>query len=343
VTQREVTPIPPPESTGSRPSRSEAAGAADSTADPAVHQSDDSGWSGPLPPDPAAPSRPDAAACHQRSGVEIRIGLGTLLGLDDHPAELAGWGPITAEHARDVVARHRLAEWRFAVVNEHGYLIVGGLIRARPGSTGPPGTDGRRGGVVEIHVRAGLLHDLARCPDLPPGWAPAVADIARQHADRRRMLAELDRRPLARFPSAGLRRHIQMRDRTCVAPGCRRPAAKAEQDHTRDHARGGRTVQGNVGPLCRRHHWMKHNGWLLTQPEPGLFRWRSPLGQVYRTRGEPIMLDLPDAVPDPDLGAEPPDEQPRHVGGAIFDARSRLRKPSAAPPPAADPPDGPPF
>ncbi len=123
-------------------------------------------------------------------------------------------------------------------------------------------------------------------------------------------LAALDADPAARLPNAGLRRHVQMRDRTCVAPGCRRPAHKSDVDHTRDHARGGPTVQANVGPLCLQHHMMKHHdGWTLTQPEPGHFHWRSPLGQQYRTRGEPIAPDLPEPLPGPEH--DRPDRLPR--------------------------------
>ena len=40
-------------------------------------------------------------------------------------------------------------------------------------------------------------------------------------------------------------------------------------------------------------------GWRLAQPRPGLFEWTSPLRQIYRTRGEPIMPPLPDPQPRP--------------------------------------------
>ena len=295
-----------------------------------------------------APASPRPHWCGNRPGIEVRVGLATLLGLDDHPAELPGWGPITAEHADEIIARHRAAEWRFAVVNDRGYLILGGLIRARPGPRPAiPSSrerDDGHGGVVEIHVRVGLLRELARCSDLPPGWAPVVADIAKQYAYRRRTLAGLDSCPRARFPGAGLRRHIQLRDRTCVAPGCRRPARKADQDHTREHAHGGATIRANLAPLCERHHRMKHDGgWQLSQPEPGLFRWASPLGCVYRTRGEPIAPDLPGAVPDAKREAEPTEEEPDREVGPIFDPRARRHPRPPPPPPASDLPDEPPF
>lgn len=55
-----------------------------------------------------------------RYGIEVRAGLSTLLGLDEHPAELPGWGPIPAAAARDLVAAQHKAEWRIAIVDNEG-------------------------------------------------------------------------------------------------------------------------------------------------------------------------------------------------------------------------------
>ncbi len=133
------------------------------------------------------------------------------------------------------------------------------------------------------------------------------------------------------------------------APGrlnCTRSAQRCDLDHTRDHARGGETVEDNIGPACKRHHPDKDRSWRLTQPEPGIFRWVSPLGRIYLTQGEPIRPDLPD--PDP---ADHPDEET----AAELDQRLRRydRKildrpatdPPRPPPPKSDPPDDepPPF
>ena len=123
---------------------------------------------------------------------------------------------------------------------------------------------------MEIHVLADLLKDLNDHPALLPDWTEVVAEIARRYAARDTELARLDTDRAARFPGAELRRHVQMRDRTCVAPGCRRAARRTDIDHTHDHARGGATVRANMAPLCLPHHTMKHRGgWTLTQPEPG--------------------------------------------------------------------------
>lgn len=282
---------------------------------------------------------PSLPADQPRHGVEVRIGLATLLGLDDHPAELPGWGPIVAEEARLLLARQHPAEWIFAITDAAGYLRHGGLIRARPIAEAPGA--GCRGGTVEIHSTAELLADLACRPDLPVAWAPVIADIARRHTTWCARSGDpdsyLDQHPEARHPRADLRRHIRLRDRTCVAPGCRRPARAADQDHTHDHARGGRSTRANLAPLCDLHHAMKHEGgWHLDQPEPGRFTWRSPLGRTYRTRGAPVVPDLPEPVPR----MHEDDHDPagaRTYDGPIFPLARRPRSSPEAerPPPAA--------
>ena len=46
------------------------------------------------------------------AGVEVRVGLATLLGLDERPGEIPGLGPVLPGVARDLVARQqRGAEW----------------------------------------------------------------------------------------------------------------------------------------------------------------------------------------------------------------------------------------
>ncbi len=279
---------------------------------------------------------PPARVLGARYGVEVRIGLSTLLGLDEHPAELPGWGPILAEEARALVALQEAAEWRFAVTDPDGYLIHGGLTRARPHRAVP--TTPCRGGVVELHIPATLLADLvtgATSADeqVLARWGPVIAAITRHYADRDAAQRRLDIHPTDRYARAALRRHVQIRDRTCIFPGCRRPARKTEQDHTLDHRHGGLTVRANLEPLCELHHLLKHaGGWRLEQPEPGRFRWRSPLGRIYWTRGEPISPDLPDPIPRgpgeaPDLGGSGPTDE-----GPILPPRPRPDPPPTPPP-----------
>lgn len=262
-------------------------------------------------PRPGGPDNGAGGAERARHGIEIRIRLTTLLGHDDHPAELPGLGPIPAATARACVTRHPHAEWRFAITDPDGYLLLAGTTRRRPPPTpAHPLLRPARGGTVELQVPAEALAALATHP--PPGWEALIADLTTQYAQRDRLRAALDHRPQDRFPHPALRRHVEVRDRTCVFPGCRRPARKTQQDHTREHRHGGPSVAHNLGPLCVLHHSLKTVGlWRLHQPAPGSFRWHSPLGRVYATRGEPVCPPLLEPAPgdrctEPDPPPAPP-------------------------------------
>jgi hypothetical protein len=83
-------------------------------------------------------------------------------------------------------------------------------------------------------------------------------------------------------PSAGLRHLVEIGQPTCSHPGCRRPAASCDLDHTEAYHRGGRTCLCNLAPLCRKHHRCKQaQGWRLEQPEPGVLVWQTPSGRTY--------------------------------------------------------------
>ncbi len=275
--------------------------------------------------DPATPDGEDSRdsengaarpAARDRAGVELRVGLSTLLGRDRHPGEIPGWGPVTAGTARTIVAAQRTGEWRYAITDPEGRLILAGISRRRPttprhsqpGAGSPPASQApARGGIVELHIPATLLTDLATHPEtgsLSGQWDAVIADIAAQYATYRAYQVPpgtgrpSGQDPRARFAGAALRRHVQVRDRTCVHPGCRCPARHADLDHTIDHAHGGTTTEGNSGPMCRHDHGLKHRGgWRLCQPDTGHFIWTSPLGRAYQTRRQPIITDLPDPLP----------------------------------------------
>src|SRR4030095_6677538 len=92
---------------------------------------------------------------------------------------------------------------------------------------------------------------------LPPGWDRVIAEITtRTQADAGAPNAD----PAARLPGAALRRWVHLPDRTCVFPGCRVPAHRADADHTTEHARGGPTTDDNLGSACRHDPPLRHNG-----------------------------------------------------------------------------------
>ncbi|MGH3778210.1 MAG: DUF222 domain-containing protein [Pseudonocardiaceae bacterium] len=227
------------------------------------------------------------------AGMELRVRLSTLLGRDEYPGELAGWGPVHAELARDLATAMARGQWRFAITDEHGHLLNCGITQARP--TGAPTRSAGSRQIVELQIPAATLHDLASDPTALRGWAPVITDLAHQHTTGQRPPAG---DPTRRFPGAALRRYVQIRDRYCLMIGCRAPAHGTDTDHTLDHARSGPTVEHNLGNACKHDHRLKHEGgWQLHQPEPGLFRWTSRLGHVYPVRPPPIIEPLPDPIP----------------------------------------------
>jgi hypothetical protein len=101
--------------------------------------------------------------------------------------------------------------------------------------------------------------------------------IATGHCDHR------DREPGYR-PSPALQRLVRARSANCSFPGCRRPAARCDLDHTLPRDRGGITCPCNLSPLCRFHHRVKQvQGWKLEQTLPGVMSWLTPAGRRYTT------------------------------------------------------------
>jgi hypothetical protein len=93
---------------------------------------------------------------------ELRVGLSTLVGLDEQPAEIPGWGVIHPGLARQMATEMTSAEWRFVICGEDGRAHYAGLTRARPTfGASASRRDPRRGGIVELQMTQAQLRDLA--------------------------------------------------------------------------------------------------------------------------------------------------------------------------------------
>lgn len=263
----------------------------------------------------------NGGAGRRQERVEVRVRLSTLLGLDDYPGEVAGWGPAHAELARKLVRINTGGQWRFALTDAEGQLLHTGITRHRP--TGWVRTCSK--GIVELQVPATLLDRLT--PEQLGEWTGVITDLRRGTANQDQATARFAGDAGRRTPGAALRRYVQMRDRYCVLPTCRAPAHSTDADHTVDHALGGRTVEANLDAVCRHDHRLKHEGgWQLTQTEAGHFVWTSRLGHTYPVRPPPIIEPLPEPAPrgplpvvwvrpdrgweDSSIGPDPP-EPPR--------------------------------
>ena len=69
----------------------------------------------------------------RRGTVDIQVDLKTLARLNDDPGELAGYGPVIADIARQVAERQPGAEWRWTLTHpDSGLVIDNGTTRRRP-------------------------------------------------------------------------------------------------------------------------------------------------------------------------------------------------------------------
>jgi len=200
--------------------------------------------SGPAP-SPGPAAGPSIAAL-----VTITFPWATMQGRSELPGEADGFGVLDGDEARDLAAaaaRHPRTRWCITALNPDGTAAAHACL---PGRHPPP--------------------DLARltAPLLPVVRGPC--DHA--HAE------------VGYHPSRKLAHLIRARNGRCTAPGCSRPAARCDLDHTHPWDQGGPTCDCNLAPLCRHHHRCKQSeGWQLTQPEPGVLVWHTPSGRTYTT------------------------------------------------------------
>src|SRR5690606_38911944 len=144
---------------------------------------------------------------------------------------------------------------------------------------------------LELAAPATTLLGLAQHPGQLGSWGPVIAEVARNlvadllTAAWRMTLTDDDGRVIWHGPIRARpkpedlhRRHptrrqaafIRARDRTCRHPGCTRPAACAQIDHTTAYADGGHTDLCNLECLCVRHHLLKTLGiWQAQQGTNG--------------------------------------------------------------------------
>ena len=155
------------------------------------------------------------------------------------------------------------------------------------------------GGNVDVTVTMDTLTGLADHPGDLAGFGPVIADVARKIANdpdnklRVIICDDTTGEPThivtpTRNPSAAQKRRIQIRNTTCVFPGCRMPARGCDIDHTTAVADSGKTCDCNLAPLCRHDHGIKHqHGWTYQRLKDGTPQWITRLGHTYTTNQTP--------------------------------------------------------
>jgi hypothetical protein len=191
--------------------------------------------------------------------VNLTMPYDTWQGLSDNPGDIAGYGAADADTCRDIATRLAATpatRWCVTLTDRNGKPAGHGCAKAGPG---PPATNDPRSWLATITIHP---IETSTCGHL------------KQSAGYQ--------------PSNLLRHIIKARSRRCGFPGCRRAAARCDDDHTIPYHLGGRTCECNLYPLCRRHHQCKQApGWYLDQPQPGELIWTSPSGRRYTKNTEP--------------------------------------------------------
>lgn len=192
--------------------------------------------------------------------VDVRMPIAVALGLSDHPAVLAGYGPIDADQARSLLPTadlvHACVDSRTGEV-----LAVEPPVRARTWRRGDDAARALRDELVRLATSQGLLTDLTT-----EGYVPSEA----------------------------LGRLVDLRDVTSVFPGDSTPARRTDRDHRLPWPLGPTSAE-NLQTAGRHWHRAKHAGWHTQLLEDGTVRWTGPSGGVYsrrpkRTPPPPIFL-----------------------------------------------------
>lgn len=181
-----------------------------------------------------------------------------------------------------------------------------GCVPDQARASGTPRRTRRRTGAPQTLVVMPLTTLLGgQEPAELVGYGPITPAMARRIAGdsvlRRLVCDPLSGRPkdLGRTsyrPSTEMREWIAVRDRTCLFPGCRRPAHNCQVDHEEEWDRGGETSCDNCGLLCQRHHNYKtQKAWDLTRDADDNCRWESPHGFVWSR-----LAATYDVEPDPE-------------------------------------------
>lgn len=197
------------------------------------------------------------------------------------------------------------------------------------------GDDNQRAGgarvVINVVASDQTVHGDGRAPGYLEGYGVIDAEQVRELAATAALhvidpfTSPLD--ALRYQPSASLERAVRCRDLTCRFPGCSRPAAVCDIDHTipfnhANPAAGGQTVYENLKCLCRQHHRLKtFGGWVDKQLADGTIVWTSPAGKTYTT--SPAGQDLFPSAAKPACRRPTPNRRSRSQQKASRIARAR--------------------
>ena len=176
--------------------------------------------------------------------------------------------------------------------------------------------------VVNVTVPIQSLMGITNAPGMLSGGIPIPSDLARlishdPDSTWYRMLTdEADFVQLSTKsykPTKPIEREVFARDQKCLWHSCNRPAVLVELDHRQEYPHG-ETSTDNLGPLCKRHHKVKHSlGFKIVKNPDGSYTWTTRFGQNLTTPvPEQAVADWPEMITEMDEAAdEVTDEEAR--------------------------------
>jgi hypothetical protein len=226
-----------------------------------------------------------------RDPLPVSVGLigkpSTFAGADDDPVELVGYGPITADVARDLAAGRRPRPGPFPSSAEQATELRDLRWNERDDhDDDPPPED----------------WDPPPPPDVgpgpaPPAGAPPETSPAPEPFMSWRLIpvdsatgwvvpppgVDVDAHPERRCATGVLADTGRLRYRVCAFPGCAMPAHRCDVDHWITVNHGGKTVLVNLGLCCPHHNRTVRNeaGWTITPHDDGTGTLTTPHGREY--------------------------------------------------------------
>ena len=195
---------------------------------------------------------PPGAAAPCGAQILVHVPLATALGDSDEPAELVGHGPLDPAALSDLLAAAPVL--RRVWVDAHGTPVSLDRRSWTPG-------------------RNGLAHALR---DIASGAPPPDAQVSRHD-------------PSPYRPPRPLQQLVRVRAPRCEWPGCGHRSVRAGAGCDLDHDLAwphGPTCACNLGPLCRRHHRVKQQGWTKRRRADGSVAWTAPTGRRWTSPGQ---------------------------------------------------------
>ena len=211
--------------------------------------------------------------------VAVVTPLSALEGSDE-VGEIVGWGPISAGTARDLA--RQAGSFTQVTVDDRGQVVSvndpvpADKVRGQDEQTPEDAPSQQLEDEVAPTGPAPRAKAMLRapCPTTLDPFLARASEAMRDDPVIRELSTDSYR------PGRRLARYVETRDRTCVFPGCRRPAARSDKDH-RCPWPGGRTSAENLQCLCRHHHRAKQAVFTVVRERDGTLAWITRGGWVF--------------------------------------------------------------